>query len=339
METIHWWWSSSPCLCNLSLRHTEISSLITDYYHNWDVVWSCLCRIDGCYACCLIYCDGSRRHKNPEPHAFLLLSYVILVICDSSKKYFLSNVRAVWVQPISFLFRKNEQFSSISRKCKMPFSILFDCCNQAIQFWIPFGCIEIFFRFSSIILQELNWLIVILDKNESTIFNKVNYVFLGNVSVFLPNITSISRKSIVKLQFLAADPSPPRSWAAIIESRTERPQIGCSQYAITCTSDMLSFSLKATHSWSLKFGLDTITRRIAWSVPDTSVLRFSLIPVTTPTRVRSTIHHGLDLWLMTVLVLILPSTANHEGPLGSWAVVPLKAPFRNERLTEWDKVK
>ena len=102
---------------------------------------------------------------------------------------------------------------------------------------------------------------------------------------------------------------------------------------------MLSFSLKVTHIWSLKFGLDTVTRRIAWSVPDMSVLRFSLIPVTTPTRVRSTIHHGLDLWLMTVLVLILPSTANHEGPLGSWAVVPLKTPFRNERLTEWDKVK
>ena len=102
---------------------------------------------------------------------------------------------------------------------------------------------------------------------------------------------------------------------------------------------MFSFSLKVTHSWSLKFGLDTITRRIAWSVPHISILRFSLIPVTTPSRVRSIIHHGLELWLMTVFVLILPSTANHEGPLGSWAVVPLKAPFRNERLTEWDKVK
>ena len=40
METIQWWWVSSPCLCNLSLRHTEISSLITDYYHKGDVVWS-----------------------------------------------------------------------------------------------------------------------------------------------------------------------------------------------------------------------------------------------------------------------------------------------------------
>lgn len=83
METIQWWWVSSPCLCNLSLRHTEISSLITDYYHKGDVVWSCLCCIDECYACCLIYCDGSRRHKDREPHAFFFYhmffsSYVIL---------------------------------------------------------------------------------------------------------------------------------------------------------------------------------------------------------------------------------------------------------------------
>ena len=130
-------------------------------YHKWDVVWSCLCRIDGRYACCLIYCHS--RH-----------------MWFFEKNISRSNVRAVSVQPISFLFRKNKQFSSISRKCKMPF-----------------------FDF----------------------------------------------------------------------------------------------------------------------------------------RVRSTIHHALDLWLMTVLVLILPSTANHEGPLGSWAVVPLKTPFRYERLTEWDKVK
>ena len=155
METIQWWWVSSPCLCNLSLRHTEISSLITDYYHKGHVVWSCLCCIDGCYACCLIYCDESRRHKDREPHAFFFYhmffsSYVIL-----RKNISRSNVRAAWVQPISFLFRKNKQFSSISRKCKMQFSILFDCCNQAIQFWIPFCCIEIFFGFPR--LYSRNW--------------------------------------------------------------------------------------------------------------------------------------------------------------------------------------
>ena len=177
METIKWWWVSSPCLCNLSLRHTEISSLITDYYHKGHVVWSCLCCIDGFYACCLIYCDGSRRHKDREPHAFFFYhmffsSYVIL-----RKNISHSNVRAYdWVQPMSFLLRKkNEQFNSIPRKCKMPFSILFDFCNQAIQFWIPFCCIEIFFRFSSIILQELNWLIVILDKNASNLTFKFSY--------------------------------------------------------------------------------------------------------------------------------------------------------------------
>ena len=107
METIQWWWVSSPCLYNLSLRHTEISSLITDYYHKGDVVWSCLCCIDGCYACCLIYCDGSRRHKDREPHAFFFYhmffsSYVIL-----RKNISHSNVRAYdWVQPMSFLLRK-----------------------------------------------------------------------------------------------------------------------------------------------------------------------------------------------------------------------------------------
>ena len=86
METIQWWWLSSPCLCNLSLRHTEISSLTTDYYHKGDVVWSCLCCIDGCYACCLIYCDVSRRHKDREPHAFFF------IICYSRHMWFFEKI-------------------------------------------------------------------------------------------------------------------------------------------------------------------------------------------------------------------------------------------------------
>ena len=125
METIQWWWVSSPCLCNLSLRHTEISSLITDYYHKGDVVWSCLCCIDGCYACCLIYCDESRRHKDREPHAFFFYhmffsSYVIL-----RKNISHSNVRAYdWVQPMSFLLRKKTNSSIRSHenaKCRFRF--------------------------------------------------------------------------------------------------------------------------------------------------------------------------------------------------------------------------
>ena len=172
METIHWWWLSSPCLCNLSWRHTEISSLITDYYHKWDVLWSCLCHIDGCYACCLIYCDRSRRHKDPEPHAFLFLSYVMLLICDSSKKYFPLKCSSLWFEFSQFR-SSSQKTNSLGRshenaKCK--------------RFSSEFHFVALkFFRFSSIILQELNWLIVILDKNERTIFNKVNYVFLCDV--------------------------------------------------------------------------------------------------------------------------------------------------------------
>ena len=138
METIDWWRLSSPCLCNLSLRHTEISSLITDYYIINEMLYglACVALTDVTLVALIIYCHS--RH-----------------MWFFEKNISRSNVRAVSIQPISFLFRKNKQFSSISRKCKMPFSILFDCCNRAIQFWIPFCCIEIFFGFPR--LYSRNW--------------------------------------------------------------------------------------------------------------------------------------------------------------------------------------
>ena len=157
-ETVLWWWWSSPCLCNLSLRHTEISSLITDYYHKRDILWSCLCHIDGCYACCLIYCDGSRRHKDPEPHAFLffIIFYSSLVVCDSSKKYFPLKCSSLWFEFSQFR-SSSEKTNSLGRshenaKCK--------------RFSSEFHFVALkFFR----------------DKNECTIFNQVNYVFLCDV--------------------------------------------------------------------------------------------------------------------------------------------------------------
>lgn len=150
-------------------------------YHKWDVVWSCLCRIDGRFACCLIYCDESRRHKDRQRHAFFFnhmpfSSYVIL-----RKKYFplkcsscFSSANFVPLpkkQTVQFDLTKmqNAVFDFI-RLLQSSDSVL----NSILLHWN-------FFRFSSIILQELNWLIVILDKNESTIFNKVNFVFLPNV--------------------------------------------------------------------------------------------------------------------------------------------------------------
>ena len=157
METIQWWWVSSPCLCNLSLRHTEISSLITDYYHKGDVVWSCLCCIDGCYACCLIYCDGSRRHKDREPHAFFFYhmffsSYVIL-----RKNISHSNVRAYdWVQPMSFLLRKKTNSlirSHENAKCRFQFYSI----SAIKRFSSEFHSVVLKFFFGFPRLYSRNW--------------------------------------------------------------------------------------------------------------------------------------------------------------------------------------
>ena len=156
METIDWWRLSSPCLCILSLRHTEISSLITDYYIINEMLYglACVALTDVTLVALFIATSRGGIRIGSVMHSFL-------IICHSRHMWFFeknisrSNVRAVSVQPISFLFRKNKQFSSISRKCKMPFSILFDCCNREIQFWIPFYCIEIFFGFPR--LYSRNW--------------------------------------------------------------------------------------------------------------------------------------------------------------------------------------
>lgn len=85
-----------------------------------------------------------------------------------------------FTQPISSLFRKNEQFSSILRECKIQFSILFVCCNKAIQIRIPFCCIEIFFGFLDYTpgIELINR--DIKQKREYH-FQKINYVFLCNV--------------------------------------------------------------------------------------------------------------------------------------------------------------
>ena len=69
METIDWWRLSSPCLCNLSLRHTEISSLITDYYIINEMLYG---------LACVALTDVT----------LVALFIAILVICDSSKKIF-----------------------------------------------------------------------------------------------------------------------------------------------------------------------------------------------------------------------------------------------------------
>lgn len=154
METIQWWWVSSPCLCNLSVRHTEISSLITDDYKEMLYGLACVAFTDVMLVASFIATSRGGIRIGSLMHSFF-------IICYSRHMWFFeknisrSNVRAAWVPPISFLFRKNKQFSSISRKCKMRFSILFDCCNQAIQFWIPFCGIEIFFGFPR--LYSRNW--------------------------------------------------------------------------------------------------------------------------------------------------------------------------------------
>ena len=182
METIDWWRLSSPCLCNLSLRHTEISSLITDYYIINEMFYglACVALTDVSLVALFIATSRGGIRIGSVMHSFLIIrtfsSYVIL-----RKKYFplkcsscFSSANFVPLpkkQTVQFDLTKmqNAVFDFI-RLLQSSDSVL----NSILLHWN-------FFRFSSIILQELNWLIVILDKNESTIFNKVNFVFLPNV--------------------------------------------------------------------------------------------------------------------------------------------------------------
>lgn len=178
METIDWWRLSSPCLCNLSLRHTEISSLITDYYIINEMLYglACVALTDVSLVALFIATSRDRQRHTFFFYHMLFSSYVIL-----RKKYFplkcsscFSSANFVPLpkkQTVQFDLTKmqNAVFDFI-RLLQSSDSVL----NSILLHWN-------FFRFSSIILQELNWLIVILDKNESTIFNKVNFVFLPNV--------------------------------------------------------------------------------------------------------------------------------------------------------------
>ena len=92
-------------------------------YHKWDVVWSCLACVAltdvMLVALFIATCRGGIRIRS------LMRSFFIIWYSRHmwffEKNISRSNVRAVWVQPISFLFRKNEQFSSISRNAKCRF--------------------------------------------------------------------------------------------------------------------------------------------------------------------------------------------------------------------------
>ena len=120
METIQWWWVSSPCLCNLSLRHTEISSLITDYYIINEMLYglACVALTDVTLVALFIATSRGGIRIGSVMHSFL-------IICHSRHMWFFeknssrSNVRAVSVQPISFLFRSVR--SHENAKCRFRF--------------------------------------------------------------------------------------------------------------------------------------------------------------------------------------------------------------------------
>ena len=83
METIDWWRLSSPCLCNLSLRHTEISSLITDYYIINEMLYGLACvALTGVMLVALFIATGRSFFYH-----MLFSSYVILRKTISSQVF------------------------------------------------------------------------------------------------------------------------------------------------------------------------------------------------------------------------------------------------------------
>ena len=180
-ETIDWWWLSSPCLCNLSLRHTEISSLITDYYIINEMLYglACVALTDVMLVALFIATSRGGIRIRSLMHSFF-------IICYSRHMWFFKKLFPLKCS--SCLSSAN--FVPLPKKRTVQFDLtkmqnaVFDFIRLLQSSDSVLNSIRLhwnFFRFSSIILQELNWLIVILDKNESTTFNKVNYVFLGNV--------------------------------------------------------------------------------------------------------------------------------------------------------------
>ena len=126
--------------------------------------------------------------------------------------------------------------------------------------------------------------------------------------------------------------------AAIISTRTYLPSNGASQYVttwLTRGSFTTSSSILA-HLTVSPVTFSTLILTTPGSLPWLITLSASLTPVTSPSRARSTFHHGLLFGPSSLRVLRSPSTASADvlPLLGCCCVLPLKATLLNDRWTE-----